>query len=450
MGSTSLIEKYLFYFFLFAIPFQTRKIFWYSGWKFNEWQSISIYGTDLLFLTLLLFWLVKNYSTLSYGVSSIKYYGKNQKPILHTTYYMLRSSSFYLVLFLLISAISIKNTSNPVISWFQLVKLLEFTFFYFYLKNYAIHRFGFTNTIFAVFYGGLFQAVISIIQFLNQSSLGLKYLGESIFNADIKGVATFYNFYGDKVIRAYGTTPHPNVLSAYLFLAIFAFYFIWLYKKVKYEKLLFYAHLVVTWALFYTFARVSVFALGANYFIRAGLTAFKFPHSLKKDKVLMLLFFMGVIVVMFTVLYWPDIISRATISADEDAVQLRNFYNKESLKIISWTGTGIGDFVNELAIRVPMLPDYLYQPVHNIYLLIYAETGVLGISMFLLFLVFLFKDFVARTGMKRFHHYSLVLLFSSFLFMGLFDHFLWTLQQGRFVFWLVTATFAVEENEDVS
>jgi len=233
-------------------------------------------------------------------------------------------------------------------------------------------------------------------------------------------------------------------------LAIFAFYFIYLYNKSNRDNILFYAHLVIIWGFFYTFARVSAFALGANYVIRGCLSAFKFKNSLKKPKLFKLMFFTGVIIVLFTVLYWPAVISRVTISGDEDAVQLRNFYNRETLKIVSWTGTGIGDFVNELSSRMPMLPDYLYQPVHNIYLLIYSETGVLGILAFILFLIFLVRDFIVRTKMERSHHYSLLLLFSSFLFVSLFDHFLWTLQQGKFIFWLVLAALAVDESEDIS
>ena len=54
----SKIEQYLFYIFVFSIPFQTRKILWYSGWRFEEWSSVSVYLTDVLFFVLLLFWVV--------------------------------------------------------------------------------------------------------------------------------------------------------------------------------------------------------------------------------------------------------------------------------------------------------------------------------------------------------------------------------------------------------
>ncbi len=427
------LEKYLYYLLLFSIPFQTRKILYYSGWRFNEWQSISVYATDVLLGILFVFWAVHFFKSYKLQVTSYKF----------------KNYDYFLFAFIAVSAISIKNSSNYAVSWFQFLKLVEFAGFYFYLKSYAIDKFGFEKSLYPIFIGGIFQSIIAVAQFIKQSDLGLKYLGESFFNVDVKGVASFYNYYGDKVIRAYGTTPHPNVLAAYLFLTIFCFYFIWLYKKHKYENVLFYFHLLVVWALFCTFARVTAFLLGANYVIRACLMALRFPKSLRRDKVLKIVFFIGSIMILFTVLYWPEVVTRGTISGDEDAVQLRVFYNKEAVSSFSWTGTGIGDFVNELESKVPAMAAYLYQPVHNIYLLIYAETGILGISMFILFLTFLIKDFITRTKLARFHHYSLLLLFLSFLFMGLFDHFLWTIQQGRFVLWIAAAAIAIDEEDDI-
>lgn len=442
-----LIEKYLFYFLLFSIPFQTRKILYFGGWRFNEWQSVSVYFTDVLLIILFLFWLFNGCSKSKYYASCITYYGQ-RKSILYTVYCILQSANFYLVLFVIFSALSLKNSSNLIIGGYQLAKLIEFVIFFFYLKNYAIFRFGFTNSLFAIFYGGLFQAVIAIAQFFKQSNIGLWYLGESVFNLDINGVASFYNFYGEKIIRAYGTTPHSNILAAYLFLVIFAFYFIWFYKKISYDWLLFLGHLVAFWAFLLTFARVAFFSIGANFFIRGFLLFTKF-REFKNRKAWQLIICTAIVAVIFAMLYWPEVISRIQISSQEEAVQLRNFYNKESLQAINWIGTGMGDFIDDLMKRDPMLPHYIYQPVHNIYLLINSEIGVLGILTFVLFLIFLVKDFVNRTKLERFHHYSLLLLCSSFLFMGLFDHFLWTLQQGRFIFWLVLASLTINEDDDI-
>src|SRR3989344_5461086 len=196
------IEQFLFYFLLFAIPFQTRKILWHQSWNFNEWQAISLYGTDILLLILFGFWIFSRV-----------------KP-------KIEKYDYFLLALIIISAISIKNSSSYILSAYNVLKLIEFVFFYLYLKSYAVGKFGLMRPMIVLVCGGLFQAVIAILQFFKQSSLGLGLFGESVLGPHLTGIASFYNLTGEKIIRAYGTTPHPNILSAYLFLAIFSFYFV--------------------------------------------------------------------------------------------------------------------------------------------------------------------------------------------------------------------------------
>src|SRR3990167_5545840 len=174
-----------------------------------------------------------------------------------------------------------------------------------------------------------------------------------------------------------------------------------------------------------------------------------FARGLNRIKLTKILVISTAVVVLFVIFYWPEAVSRVKISSGEEAVQLRIFYNKESVKSLNWFGVGAGNFVNWLMVKDPNLPRNLYQPVHNIYLLIYSETGILGISAFLMFLLFLIKDFVLRTRMKNLYNYSFLLIFLSVLFMGLFDHFLLTLQQGRFIFWLTVMLLTINRKDDI-
>ncbi len=425
------LEKYLFYFLFFAIPFQTRKILWYQSWSFNEWQAIFIYGTDIVLALLFVFWI----------------FNKVKVEI--------RGYDYFLFILILCSVISLKNSSSYVLGLYNVLKLAEFVIFYFYLKNYAVYKFGISGAMKALVAGGLFQAFVAIVQFVKQSSLGLRLLGESVIGPDLVGIASFFNTKGEKIIRAYGTTPHPNVLATYLFLAIFSFYFIYFYfyKDKKHhwrnECLIWAGYLFLLFALFFTFARVVVFLWLAGFILRSLLVLFKdnirkisFASEENKLKLLKILVSSIVAIVLFGALYWPEVLSRIKISSGEEAVQLRIFYNKESLQTLNWFGVGPGEFVNWLMIKEPNLSRNLYQPVHNIYLLIYSEIGIVGISAFILFLLFLIKDFVVSTKIDKLHHYSFLIIFLSLLFMGLFDHFLWTLQQGRFMFWLVCALLA--------
>lgn len=61
---------------------------------------------------------------------------------------------------------------------------------------------------------------------------------------------------------------------------------------------------------------------------------------------------------------------------------------------------------------------------------------------FILFLIFLFLLF-RKTFSKR--TVSCWLLAVGILFIGFFDHFLLTLQQGRFVFWLGLTILAISD-----
>ena len=448
------LEQFLFYFLLFAIPFQTRKILWYQNWNFNEWQSVSIYGTDLILLALFVFWAFNYFHTHKFLISNFKFLNKSQ----------FQNPNFYLFILVIVSIVSIKNSSSYILSAYNVLKLIEFVAFYFYLKNYAVNKFGLMRPMIVLVCGGFFQAIIAILQFFKQSDLGLGLLGESVLAPNMNGVASFYNLTGEKIMRAYGTTPHPNILSAYLFLAIFSFYFVYLYFNVYHQKktyspklnyFILISYSLILLSFFFTFARVTVLLWFTGFIIRAGLILSKqrfrrvFGVGANKLKLTRILVVSMAVILLFVAFYWSEAISRIKISSEEEAVQLRIFYNKESLKSLNWFGVGSGNFVNWLMVKEPNLPRNIYQPVHNIYLLIYSETGILGISAFILFLIFIVKDFIVRTKMNKLYHYSVLILFLSFLFVGLFDHFLWTLQQGRLMFWLLCAVLTIFKNGDI-
>src|SRR3989338_10118573 len=246
------IEVYLFCFFLFSVPFQIRKILYYPGWMFNEWQAVVVYGTDILIALLLLLWAAKGYNFLIFNFQFTK----------SIQWQIFKNPDFYLVLFVIISAISIKNSSAFYLSFYSLLKLIEFVLLYLYIKYYAIYRFDHFWSLLVLIWGGVFQAGVAVAQFIRQESLGLWFFGESVLSHEIRGVAVFLNEYGERVVRAYGTTPHPNVLAGFLLLVLFVIYFV-LCKKSKppttyYPLLVIYS--IVLFAIFLTFSRIVILA----------------------------------------------------------------------------------------------------------------------------------------------------------------------------------------------
>jgi len=167
-------------------------------------------------------------------------------------------------------------------------------------------------------------------------------------------------------------------------------------------------------------------------------------------RLMLLALFFVVFSILNTTVLMPYIKNRFfTISLQEEAIDLRFFYNKIALAIIKekpLLGVGIGNFVN-FSHNYPVflktanamlsgggqgdveIPSWLYQPVHNIYLLIASEIGILGLIVFGIFLLF------RLLGPARFKN-PMWFVFIGFLVLVLSDHYFWTLQSGGIIFWI--------------
>ena len=92
-------------------------------------------------------------------------------------------------------------------------------------------------------------------------------------------------------------------------------------------------------------------------------------------------------------------------------------------------GVGSGNFILELSkLNLFSLAEIrLLQPVHNVFLLILAENGIIGLLLFVSFLLVIARQITTKPKVAIF---IVILVFASL------DHFLWTLQQGQLLFWL--------------
>ena len=137
---------------------------------------------------------------------------------------------YYILFFFLICAVlSIFLAKNNLIGIYQVLKLSEFILL-FILAGKLINSLKKLYFCFILILStGFTQAVISVAQYYKQGSLGLKWLGEPILSPDLAGVAKIV-VDGEKIIRAYGTFSHPNVLAGFLLMSLFiSFYFLFFY-----------------------------------------------------------------------------------------------------------------------------------------------------------------------------------------------------------------------------
>jgi O-antigen ligase len=227
-------------------------------------------------------------------------------------------------------------------------------------------------------------------------------------------------------------------------------------KTNKYLKCIGFAILV--FAMFLTFSRTAIAVFGVMSLIFFLFEFFKLrkleytEQRLADGKKIIKLFLLFVVSCLLTIIIlFPYIKARFfTISMEEQAVDLRIFYNKMAIEMIKEKpvlGIGIGNFVNysqnypayiraaSKVAGVADIPQWIYQPVHNIYLLIASEIGILGLVVFLGFL-----GLILLKGIKS----SFVFVIFSFLILALLDHYFWTLQSGGIMFWLALALIEKE------
>jgi len=257
----------------------------------------------------------------------------------------------------------------------------------------------------------LLQCLLACWQFLSQRSLcGFLCLGESTLSPLPYGIARDY-FGGRYLISPYGTFPHPNVLGGFLAISLpVLLYFFFALRKRRYLLILYLSLAVLLLTKSQAALLVGVLGLGAVLIYSFKPLGFTSNPSL----------FSG----LFFHISWLSSISfwRRLQLAD---VSLKMALDQP------WFGVGLNQFI-------PSLVSYGYsagwplflQPVHNIYLLIAAESGIPTLTTFLIFsgcfLLFLFKS----------QQYLLLLAALQLLLLGLWDHYLWTTPQGLLMLWL--------------
>jgi len=151
--------------------------------------------------------------------------------------------------------------------------------------------------------------------------------------------------------------------------------------------------------------------------------------NLKIDKLLRGLIYGGAITVLVFYLIY---LIKIPISSEESFSQ-RLESGKIAFQLIKqnpFLGVGINNFIVYLP-KFQQGRTLWLQPAHNIYLLVAAETGVVGLLIFFWFLFLTFK--------KLLYSYNPIFLYAyiSILLLGFFDHYWLTLQQTQFLFTMV-------------
>jgi len=384
--SDLVISRILLFLIILFLPTQFGKHFWPSfsfvaGFRL-DYLSPAIYFTDLLVFSYII---LKLKSLLVFLCSHLK-------PVI--------AALVFLILNILFSL-------SPLSSLFL---WLRWIFYFLFLISLRLNKVKLLDIYIPLSLSVLFTVFLELLQLFHQSSIGsfFYYLGERTFNQATPQVAKI-PFFGHLFLRPYATFSHPNSLAGYLLLSLFL-----LQRQTKNK----FTQSIAFIGILLTTSKTAIFT-----------TLFYLFGAFKKNYLLL-------IVLIPLVIFF--LVPRHFLS-DSLAIRLTLLY--PTIEIILHYpifGVGLGGFFTALVNTLPdnQIVPSLLQPVHNIFLLYIAETGLAGI----VFLVYLFhRVFKTKLTVPMLEFLSLIFL------TGGLDHYWLTLPQNKLI--LLITLFIIYNKE---
>ncbi len=396
------VESVLLWLSLFLIPWQLRHTFnfAYVNGGYFEYASSHIYLEQIVVLMLLACWLVRGRFRPKLRIPS--------KALMALVLWMGITS-----LWAVSSGVAFYNFLNWALAFLWMI-------YVFSTKRES------QDLIRPFVWGVTFQAVIGIIQFIINGSVGLTGLGESVLDPMVGGIPVVVNE-GVRQLRAHGFLPHANAFGGFMALGLIA---------LTAGGRIGIALAVQAIGLVVAFARSAWLGMVVAFIAMVPVMGRRVAKP------------MGEVAIVFLIsiaLLHNYALARVTV---EGPLETRSIQERvegfDAWKEVVWdnwlVGVGIGNYPLELVRRNPGLEVWAYQPVHNAYLLHAAELGVVGGIIFLWLAWEVLRKFLkdgANTG-----HFMLLALWV----IGMVDHWPITLEQGRMaVFLALVLTFLGKE-----
>ncbi|MDP3918240.1 MAG: O-antigen ligase family protein [Candidatus Woesebacteria bacterium] len=330
------------------------------AFHFNNFQN-SVYGfnIDYLIPTLYLTDIIALLIILL-GISKIKF---NYKYILYI---------IFVVINILISSYLVPS----VYRWLRVTEMIALGIVIFNTKSFDVFR----NFVKPLSYTVSVACILGLLQYFNKGSIGgiFYWLGERSFIFNDPNIASY----------PYSTFSHPNSFAG--FLLVFAIFL--LQYKNKFNIKYF-------WTLLILVATNLVLTNSLNVYMT---TAFLLLLRFRKNAVFSLL----------------------SLDLGQRFVTHRLELIKAAFQMIKenfFFGVGLNNFIpNLVKVSNTYLNSWELQPVHNIFLLVFSETGIIGLLAF---------GYLLLAGLTT-NSYGLI----AVLFSGLSDHYWLTLQQNLLLF----------------
>jgi len=410
------VERFLTVFWLLLIPTQLGKHFWLKESSIMgariDYLSIILYLTDIVWLL----WIILK-------IKNKKRDSRNEIKKLF---------SFQSLLMLLLVAVNIIFASARWVALYRWVRIGQWWLTWQLVAKNKIEIKKYLKWIVPIWI--ILEAFLGLAQVVKGGSLNgiWWWLGERRFSYGGIGIAQM-RLFDEGWIRAYGTFSHPNSLAGFLLLAWW-----WFRQQLRssggqgFNKIFYW---VVNWS-----AVLGIILTGSRIvwiltIVMLIMEQFKptLPSLNKEGKKRYFremlgrgLLFLGIICLTLGVISINYKISDFVGGWDVNSWNKREMLGLSAIKMVEKNplfGVGAGNFIVNLPkFRVGNF--YWMQPVHNIFLLIWSEIGVLGIII----LILSFQSSIFRI-LKKKNWWFLIIVGVT----GMFDHYWLNLPQNTWL-----------------
>lgn len=318
--------------------------------------------------------------------------------ILFSLFFIKLSNKFIFVSFLYFIFIEIKFfLSYDFLMLYTYTTIYLAIFIIYIISSLKLNKDILKLIAFCIGFNIFLQTFVAIIQFINQSSIGLKILGENEFDNTTLGIAKFYiNDY--LVIRPYGTFMHPNTLAIFLILSIICIYILdisSIWKKILY--------FMSSIGIFISMSRIGIITLIIMFLIYS-------TRIFQNKKIIWVITSLLIFIVLLI-----EPIQNRFINIFDESMNLRihymytnimSFFNNNFL--YGCIDCSITNLINKYNFNF-MFP-WEYQYVHNSFILLLNWFGIFGI---IILLSFINKKLISK---------DMLIFFIPIIFFAFFEH----------------------------
>lgn len=381
-------HKYLFYLIFLFLPLNLGKHFIFK-WSYisgilSDYFVPTIYIQDILIFLLLLWWV----------------FSLTKKDFIDL---LSRKTTVFSTAFLFSIFLSVVGSHSVFPSLYAYTHLFLYSGLFLYtLANFQREDWQVILKLVAI--DVIFLGILGIFQWLTQGSVFDSYLffGEQPYNFSTYGIVRD-NFLGFTRVPAYGLFRHPNIFGGYL--AVVLLWVLPEIEEIRKSRLFRLSFVLGVVALFFTLSYISwgVFLLGIIF------------RKVDMKVALLITGFIAVASLLLPLIH----------STNASIYRRADLLSEGGRLIKGYSLFGVG--LNNSVLFAPEAG--FLQPIHNVIVLIWSESGLFAVTFFIILIV---------SALRKSSRDSIIFisLLQIILLSGL-DHYFYTIHQTQLLFWIL-------------